>query len=61
VPLSAGAGFPGDSVGFSLGLLLNYADNYKGSQWASIPCTKGNFLGWQSGFVSYTGGTSGDT
>jgi hypothetical protein len=49
-------GSTGQSAGLSLGLLLNYAENYKGVQWAPINYTKGDFLGWQSGFVNYTGG-----
>jgi hypothetical protein len=50
-------GSTGDSAGLSLGLLLNYADNYKGVQWAPINYVKRDFLGWQSGLVNYTGGT----
>jgi hypothetical protein len=49
-------GSTGDSAGFSLGLLLNYAHNYKGIHWAPINYVKGDFLGWQSGFVNYTDG-----
>lgn len=50
-------GSTGDSAGFSLGLLLNYADNYKGIQWAPINYTKGDFFGWQAGVVNYVEGT----
>lgn len=48
-------GTVGNSAGVSLGLFLNYADNYKGIQWAPINYTKGDFLGWQSGFINYSG------
>jgi hypothetical protein len=50
-------GSSGESAGVSLALLLNYADNYKGIQWAPVNYTGGDFLGWQSGLVNYTGGT----
>ena len=50
-------GSTGDSAGFSLGLLLNYAENYKGIQWAPINYTTGDFLGWQCGLVNYVDGT----
>ena len=50
-------GSTGDSAGFSLGLLLNYADNYKGVQWAPINYAKGDFFGWQGGLVNYVDGT----
>ena len=50
-------GSTGDSVGFSLALLLNYADDYTGVQWAPINYAKGDFVGWQSGFVNYVGGS----
>jgi hypothetical protein len=50
-------GSTGDSAGVSLALLLNYAENYTGVQWAPINYTSMDFLGWQSGFVNYTGGT----
>jgi hypothetical protein len=49
-------GTTGDSSGLSLGFLLNYADNYKGAQWAPVNYTKGNFLGWQAGCFNYVGG-----
>jgi hypothetical protein len=42
-------GTTGNSAGLSWGLVLNYADNYKGIQWAPINYTKGDFLGWQDG------------
>ena len=44
-------GSTGQSAGLSLALVLNYADNYKGIQWALINYTKGDFLGWQGGWV----------
>ena len=47
-------GSTGQSVGFSFGVLLNYADSYKGVQWAAINYTKADFLGWQGGLVNYT-------
>ncbi len=58
-------GSTGHSAGVSLALVLNYADNYKGLQWALVNYTTGNFLGWQCGpclglpfsAVNYTGGT----
>ncbi|MDA3926597.1 MAG: hypothetical protein PF904_18065 [Kiritimatiellae bacterium] len=50
-------GSTGQSAGLSLSFILNYAEDYKGVQWAAINYTKGDFLGWQSAFVNYTGGT----
>ena len=50
-------GSSGDSAGFSLGLLLNYADNYQGIQWAPINYANGDFLGWQGGLVNYVDGS----
>ena len=50
-------GSTGQSAGLSLGLVLNYADSYKGIQWAPINYTKMDFLGWQSGLVNYTEGS----
>ena len=57
-------GSTGQSSGLSVGF-LNYADDYKGLQWSLVNYTKGDFLGWQGGFlfgvvggaVNYTGGT----
>lgn len=49
-------GSTGRSAGLSLALLLNYADDYKGVQWAPVNYTEGDFLGWQGGLVNYTGG-----
>jgi hypothetical protein len=51
-------GSTGDSAGFSWGFLLNYADNYKGVQWALVNYAKGDFLGWQSGIINYTAGSA---
>jgi len=50
-------GSTGDSKGFSLGILFNYAENYKGVQWAPVNYTKSDFVGWQSGVVNYTKGS----
>ncbi len=47
-------GSTGDSSGFSWGLLMNYADSYKGVHWAFVNYAKHDFLGWQGGFVNYT-------
>ena len=49
-------GSTGRSAGLSLGVILNYADDYTGVQWALVNYTKGDFLGWQGGFVNYTDG-----
>jgi hypothetical protein len=46
-------GSSGQSAGLSLGLFLNYADSYKGIQFAPINYTKGSYLGWQGGLVNY--------
>lgn len=46
-------GSTGDSAGLSLGFIMNYAENYKGVQWAWINYASGDFLGWQSGIVNY--------
>ena len=44
------------SAGLSLGL-FNYADSYSGVQWALANYAKGDFRGWQGGFVlNYTDG-----
>lgn len=50
-------GMKSDSAGFSLGFLLNYADDYKGVMWACVNYTEGNVLGWQGAFVNYNGGS----
>jgi len=50
-------GSTGESVGFSWGFLLNYADSYKGIQLALVNYTQANFLGWQAGIVDYTEGS----
>ena len=51
-------GSTGDSAGFSLGL-FNYAQNYKGVEWAWVNVASGNFIGWQYGFFNYAGSFSG--
>lgn len=43
-------------IGASLGLLVNYADSYKGLHLAPVNYTMVDFLGWQAGFVNYTDG-----
>lgn len=50
-------GSVGNSAGLSAGWILNYADAYRGIEWAMINYDKGDFLGWQAGFVDYTGNT----
>lgn len=50
-------GSTGNSVGVSVGLLLNYADSYKGLQVAPVNYNTGDFLGWQAGAVNYTEGS----
>lgn len=50
-------GSTGRSAGLSLSFILNYANDYKGVQWAAVNYTEGDFLGWQGGFVNYTDGT----
>ena len=50
-------GSTGDSVGLSLGLLLNYAENYTGVQVAPVNYVTGDLLGWQSALLNYTEGT----
>lgn len=47
-------GSKGDSAGFSLGILFNYAENYKGVLWAPVNYTKADFVGWQLGVVNYS-------
>ena len=48
------SGSVGQSSGFSLSLLANYADSYKGVHWGGINYTRKDFLGWQSGLINYT-------
>jgi len=52
-------GSTGQSAGLSGAFILNYADDYKGLQWACVNYTKGSFLGWQGGFVNYAGSLTG--
>ncbi len=57
-------GSVGQSAGLSIGV-LNYADDYKGMQWALVNYTQGDFTGWQGGplfgllvsALNYTEGT----
>ncbi|TYB32848.1 MAG: hypothetical protein FXF49_09300 [Flexistipes sinusarabici] len=49
-------GATGDSKGFSLGIFLNYAENYKGVQWSLVNYTKSDFVGWQTGIINYNKG-----
>jgi hypothetical protein len=64
---SLALGFVNGSIGASAGLsvgILNYAETYKGLQWAFVNYTEGNFSGWQGGpffgllasALNYTGG-----
>ncbi len=50
-------GMRGESSGFSLGFLLNYADDYRGVMWACVNYTEGDVLGWQGAFANYSGGS----
>ena len=51
-------GATGDSQGFALGVLWNYAENYKGVQWASlVNYNTGDMTGWQSACVNVNKGT----
>jgi hypothetical protein len=50
-------GSTGDSAGFSVGILLNYADSYTGVMWGFVNFTTGEVLGWQDGFVNYSEGS----
>jgi len=47
-------GFVGDSAGLGAALFINYADYYKGVQWAPVNYTKHDSLGWNNGFINYT-------
>lgn len=47
-------GSKGDSAGFSLGILFNYAETYKGVQWAPVNYAKKDLFGWQAGVFNYT-------
>ncbi len=47
-------GSTGESIGLSWSIVLNYADSYKGVHLALANYAKGNFLGWQGGFINYT-------
>lgn len=50
-------GSVGQSAGLSIGLLVNYADSYKGMQWGLVNLTSAEFLGWQDGVLNYTSGS----
>jgi hypothetical protein len=52
-------GSTGDSSGLSWSYIINYAENYKGVQWAMANYTKGNLTGWQAGAVNYAGKLNG--
>jgi len=47
-------GSRGESAGFSLGIILNYAETYKGVQWGLVNYVSKDFYGWQDGLVNYT-------
>jgi len=51
-------GSTGNSKGFSLSLFFNYAENYKGVQWAAVNYAKSDFVGWQAAIVNYTEGSA---
>ena len=48
-------GSRGDSAGLSWGL-VNYAENYRGVQWAVVNYNGGDFSGWQAGLVNFVEG-----
>jgi len=52
-------GSTGQSAGLSWSFILNYAEDYKGVQWAAVNYTEGDFFGWQAGFVNYAGKLTG--
>lgn len=54
-------GSNGQSVGLSLGLILNYADFYSGIHWVifGVNYTKNNFFGLQLGWGNYAGQMKG--
>ena len=47
-------GSTGQSAGLDWGLILNYADSYKGVKWGMINYTKEESFGWDAGFANYT-------
>ncbi|MES2504715.1 MAG: hypothetical protein V4534_07550 [Myxococcota bacterium] len=51
-------GSTSDSAGLSIAL-VNYAQNYKGVQWAFVNYSETSFMGLQSGAVNYAGKLSG--
>ncbi len=52
-------GSTGNSAGISLGVLLNYAENYKGFQLAPVNYTTGEMKGLQVGVVNIAGNLKG--
>ncbi|AKJ63433.1 LA_2272 family surface repeat-containing protein [Kiritimatiella glycovorans] len=51
-------GSTGQSLGFSWSLLLNYAESYRGVQWAAVNYATAEFTGWQGGCINYSGGST---
>ena len=49
-------GSSGDSGGFTLSLIANYADSYTGVAWSFVNISKTEFTGWQNGMVNYATG-----
>jgi len=49
-------GSVGNSAGLDWALLLNYAENYKGVQWAPVNYNGHDSLGWDGGFINYADG-----
>lgn len=49
-------GSVGNSAGLDWALFVNYADNYKGVQWAPVNYASHDSLGWDAGFINYAGG-----
>ncbi len=56
VAFGVAQGARGDSSGLSIALLINYAESYKGIQWAPANIASGNYTGWQTGIINYTEG-----
>lgn len=50
-------GSTGESSGFSWAWGINYADSYKGVQWALVNVSKTSFVGWQAAALNYSQGT----
>lgn len=49
-------GSSGDSSGFSVAVIGNYAESYGGIQWGMINHTSKRFVGWQDGLINHDGG-----